>query len=377
MKVMVIIYHDINTEERTKEIVNMACYLGDTFFVSYKKNTIEGNYKTLLTGGGRRSYFSFISDAIRYIYVYKPQVIILHDNYTAIILALLKITKSKAFIIFDSSELYIVKYGGTSLKLRAANIMKLLEKKYLKYANLVICASKERAEIMLHYYQLKKMPMCFDNMHKLVEQFDEIECEKKYGRYIDKSVFKVLYGGGISNSRRTLELVKAVGNFGEKFMLIVVGFATNEEVDKFNKLVHDNNFKNIFYLGFLPRSEWQYLMNHSDVSVSVFAMDTPNNINCASGKVYESLFAYKPVLVSENPPLKRLCNEYGIGVSDDNFYDGLKELQRNYAGYVENVKKFVAHINYSDRAKLLSEEIKDSNEWKEWLDKQSAWGKRK
>ena len=369
MKIMAVIYHDVNVEERTKEIVDMACNLGDTFFVTVKKPKTLQKYKTLLTYGGQRFYLLFIINAFIYIFVHKPDVLILHDNYTAIILAVLKTINFKTFIIYDSSELGIVKYDGNSFKEKIKDGMRALEKKYLKYANIVIAANLERAEIMVKYHNLQKMPICFDNMHKLLDKYNEAVCEIKFGKLFANNTFKILYGGVICKVRRTIELVKVVGELGNKFELILAGPARQNELTELNKVIKENNYKNIFYLGKLPRDEWHYAMNKCDISVSIFSMDDPNRIYCASGKFYESLFENKPVLVSENPPLKRLCDEFGVGVSTDNFKEGIEELRDNYASYVENIHKCLKELNYNDRIQILVDKIKNSEEWREWFKK--------
>jgi len=135
--------------------------------------------------------------------------------------------------------------------------------------------------------------------------------------------------------------------------LIIVGAKENGAEEKLQLLLEENNIHNVHYLGFVKREELKYLMEKSVITISAFAMDTLNNINCASGKVYEGLFLGKPLLAGINPPLKHLCENHQIGVSTEDFYEGCKIILENYAYYMENVKKFVELLDYDHRLENL------------------------
>ena len=95
----------------------------------------------------------------------------------------------------------------------------------------------------------------------------------------------------------------------------------------------------------------------SQASVVLFDKNSINTKFCASGKCYESLFVKTPILASENPPLKRLCEQEGIGVSNDNFYEGIKTLENNYDYYVKNVENYLLKLDYDNRLKVLEKQI--------------------
>ncbi len=362
MKVMFIVYHDIKVEARSQEILEVAKNLGsETVFVSYSKPFDEGSCKCILTGKGKRNYFSFIKNSIKAIKNENPDIIILHDNYTAVILRWLHKYRKKIFVIYDSSELYIDR-KPKSLKTFIAMHMNYFEKKYLRYANIVIAANVERAEIMKNYFHLNVTPIVFDNAHKIDDLYDTQACDKKYDKFFSDDAFCVLYGGGIGKPRMTFELAKAVGNLGNNYRLIIAGQSSESEKKQLYSMIKSNNYNNIFYLGFIPRNEWRYLLKKSEISVSVFTQDTVNNINCASGKIYESIFEGTPILTSENPPFKRICKNYGVGVSTIDFTNGILELQKNYQSYRKNVESYAKNLNVEDRIDLLIKTLKEKIE---------------
>lgn len=359
MKVMFIAYHDIRTEARSQEILECAKQLGDeTVFVSYSEPFKNREVRNILTSNGERKYFVFIREAIKAIKMENPDIVILHDNYTAAILRWIHKHRKDIYVIYDSSELYIDGKLKT-FKGLVARHMRYFEKKYLKYADIVIAANIERAQIMKEYFKLNEIPIIFDNIHKIDDEYDISECNAKYGYLFNDDAFYIVYAGGISKRRMTFELVEAVGNLGDNFRLLILGRANTQDKEELDLMLNKNKFYNISYLGFVPRNEWRYILSKSHISVSAFAQDTVNNINCASGKLYESLFEGKPILTSTNPPLKRICNDYKVGVSNDNFLEGILELEKNYDNYCENVESYVNTLDYEGRISVLVEMLKE------------------
>lgn len=358
MKVMFIVYHDIRTEARSQEILESAKKLGETVLVSYSTPINDSDCKCIQTGKGKRNYFSFIKDSIMAIKNEEPNIIILHDNYTALILRWIHKNRKHIYVIYDSSELYIDKVKYKSIKEIVASHMKYFEKKYLRYANIVIAANIERASIMKNYFKLKESPLVFDNVHIIEDEYDVIECNKKYKDIFADNAFYIVYAGGIGKGRLTFDLAESVGSLGLNYRLLIVGQTTESEKKQFYSMINEEKYKNIFYFGFVPRNEWRYLLSKAHVSVSAFAQDTVNNTYCASGKLYESLFEGKPILTSENPPLKRICDEHGVGVSTSNFTNGILELKNNYDYYSQNVQTYIKTVDMKGRIESFVNSIK-------------------
>jgi hypothetical protein len=367
MKIMFIVYHDIRTNARSQEILECSKKIGYTFFVSYSKLIHEKNYNFILTGRGKRNYFTFIRDSIKAIKTKRPDIVILHDNYTALILRWILKYRKNIFIIFDSSELYI-NVKPKSLKMLIAYHMNYFEKKYLKYADIVIAPNIERANIMKHYYKLNRLPIVFNNIHRINDNYNILECNKKYGKYFNDGAFCIVYGGGIGKQRMTYVLANAVCTLGSNYRLLIVGRSNKAEKKKIDLMIRNRNYKNIFYLGFISRNEWRFLLNQAKVSVVAFTKDTVNNKYCASGKLYESLFEGTPLLTSDNPPLKRICDDYQIGVSTRDFAEGILELEKKYDFYCDNVNSYIKNLNVERRldhlVKVVKERIRNSNKLK-------------
>jgi len=56
-----------------------------------------------------------------------------------------------------------------------------------------------------------------------------------------------------------------------------------------------------------------------------------------------------PILTGPNPPLKRLCEEYKVGVSTDDIKEGIFLLDNNIDKYRKNVTHYIEKIDYEKR----------------------------
>jgi hypothetical protein len=357
MKILFVVYHDLNIEARSKETLEALKKLGDvslvTFAIPSNEETVDINvsfYSKFLPG---IRYLLFLSKAKRVMRKVKPDMIVLHD--CSLLIPYIKNKFPKSIIVYDQSELYIDR-KPKSIKGLVLKMIDKIDKKYIKYSDITISANKERAEIMKGYYDLNKQPIVFDNMHRIDDEYNVGELDEKYGKYFKFDSFYIVYAGGIHERRKTYELIRAVGTLGHKYRLIIAGSAP-EGLSKFNRVLNENNFENINYVGFIPRSEWKYLLNKANISVVAFAMDVVNNIYCASGKMYESLFEGTPILTSENPPLKRICSEFSVGVSRSSFTEGILELESKFKFFKKNSLNFKNLVDYEGRIERLANEI--------------------
>ena len=359
MEIVFVVYHDLKTEARSQEMLELLKMYGHVTLVSYCNTYPDPEIDVVCNKNESKGIFGFLKNAYKTIKKVKPQMVMLHDQYPVVLVPFIKKTMPDCVIIHDSSELRLLteEPGRLTLKKRVARLFMYAEHKYSKEADVTIAANRERAEIMKGYFSLPEMPIVFDNIHKIEVDYDLDVCRKKFDSFFDQDAFYVLYAGGIAEKRQTYKIVDEIGTLGNDYWLIIVGSVEIDGEKKLQQLISEKGISNVNYLGFVSREELKYLMEKSNVSISTFAMDTVNNINCASGKVYEGLFLGKPLLAGLNPPLKYLCEIHGVGVSTENFGEGCRELKNNYITYCDNVKAFVEELNYEDRIVTLKKQI--------------------
>jgi len=360
VKVLFAVYHDTNSNGRCQQMLHCAERLGNSILVSYRPVEtweLKPETKVVVTGDGKRRYGKFILDSIKAIKKEKPDIIIIHDNYCAILIPYIYMLNPRPYIVYDSSELYIDKKFSNDKK---AYLIQMAENRFLHKADFIISANAERAELMRRFFHLKKLPYVFENIRKIDDVPDMEECERKFGEYLSTGDFLILYAGGVSENRMTYELIRAAKRLGKGYRLLLAGYKEERENQLYEDAMCTTDDNNVFYLGFLKRSELRYLFGKIGVSVSMFRQTTLNNINCASGKFYESLFEGCPVLTGTNPPLKRICNQYGIGVSTEDFESGIKVLKENHETYRINVRKYIKNLNIEKSIDMLADKIRES-----------------
>jgi len=360
MEIVFCYYDNVNYEARGAEELTCLSELGHVSFVTHSyPNTIPNNVDPYVTK--KKSYLEFVLLGKKVIRDVKPDIVFLHDDYCAIFIQYIKKTLPKCKIVYDMSELRI----GGHIKGKHPLITKYLitdqEYEHLREVDLVMAANIERAYIAKGYFRLDDIPLVFDNIHRIDDVVDYEACENKYGHLFENNIFTVIYTGGLvaKKERDICGLIKTFEKLGRDYQLIVAGKTANDpEVDA---LIEHNakNVGNINYLGRLTRAELKYLYSKSNINVVLFNLTVINNIYCASGKLYEGFFEGLPVLLSDNPPHVRLCNDYGVGVvsKEGDYSEAIKKLQSDYMTYKTNVKCYMESIDYDNRVHILREEI--------------------
>ena len=140
-------------------------------------------------------------------------------------------------------------------------------------------------------------------------------------------------------TRGTMELLKAVINLPYESELFLIGAAPQKDIETVQNFVEKYKCDNIRIIGKVPEAELKYLINHCDVGVVYYHQNDLNNKYCASGKVFEFLYEGVPIVSTDNPPLKKICKEYNIGVATNSLLDGMKSIKEKYELYLKNTKK--------------------------------------
>lgn len=347
------VYDEFSHDQRAMETIESLAKIGEVTVVSYGKIQDTEKIHCVVTGNGQRDYIAFRKGLIYTYKKIKPDFVFLHDDYTAFFIGWLKKQHEDVKIAYDASELYYDKFEMTLNGFKAYALERDV-RRYLPAADFVFSANIERALIMKDVYKLKRVPIVWDNIHRIDDSIDEASCKMKYDRYLNGTDNIILYCGGIREDRGTYQLIDAIEQLGGAYKLLVAGIAGERDLKKFNERYEKSCTKNFYYLGYLSRSELRFLLRKSKISVSLFDFSCANHIFCASGKVFEALFEHIPVLTSINPPFKRLCDDFGVGVSTNDFRSGIIEIVNNYETYVENVSQYVKQLTYETRVEQLA-----------------------
>lgn len=359
LNVFFISYGIYEYDGRLRELIKISKKLGEVQYITKAifQDTKQEERHHIMTNNGVFGYLKFIFYSIFKGLKIKEIDILFVDNRKAIIPALiLKLIKKPKYIIQDVRELYVI----NEVKHISGKVGCILEKKLIKKADIIICANKYRAEIMKSYYGLSSYPLVYDNIRALSYsgKFTMEELEKKYRHYFTRPTIRIVSTSGCSISRTNDKLVNAMIDLGKEFELFLIGGGSEEEIYKIKNIIEKNKLDNVHLIDKLEMDELKYFLNNCHIGIVNYHKQDMNNKYCASGKVYEYIFEGLPIVTTENKPLVDICDVYKIGLADDNYVEGIKEVTKRYDYYTENVKIYIDKLSVRKSNLKLVEDIK-------------------
>lgn len=333
-KIYLFSYGDYDYNGRIRSLVHLFSSIGDCYVLTRGKKRNDP-YQVIFNGSYIKFIISSIWNGIKYRNV--DYLVAVNRKASVPVILLGKILRNK-FIIQDCSELYLL----SEVKHISGKIGCIFERIAIKGADIILCANKDRAIYMKNYYKLKSEPIVLENVHQLAYEGEkELNSAKLKLDYLFKpDEYRILATHGCDLARGIDTLVANLNRVKHNIHLIIVGNSTDEEKAVITKIVKDKCLNNVTILGRLNQTELKYLIDNSHIGIVNYHKNDINNLYCASGKVYEFAYGDCPMVMTNNPPLERLCIEYGIGVTDDSFAEGINTIIENYHQYLTNVRKF-------------------------------------
>ncbi len=353
MKILMLSYGDYDYDGRLRELMRVAESLGEVN--AFTRGTKPSSSMHSLYQG---SYLGYILKALHFGWKHRDVDVLCLDNRKAVLPGLiLRLFVSLKAIVQDCRELYTVE----DVKHFAGKVGCLVEQCGIRYADVIICANAERAKFMQEMYHLGKLPLVYENLRQLKYEadFDEAIAEQKYGRYLKTGELRILSTSGCSVSRTNDVLVRELEKVSVPCRLFLIGDSSQTDRKTIEQIVGEHNLSNVEILGRVSQSELKFLISHSHIGIVNYGQSDLNNKFCASGKLYEFIYEGIPVVTTTNPPLKRLCDEAGIGEADDQYADGINRVVSQYETYKERVKEFARENPIGANNQRLAEQLHD------------------
>ena len=349
MKILLISYGDLDYDGRLRSLISVFSQIGEVY--TFTRGSV------LMTKQGKicnASYIPFIGKAVCYARdIGKFDLLVLDNRKATIPGLLIQILLDPAHTIQDCRELYLF----NEVHHFAGKVGCVFEKIMARKADIVICANKERAEIMKKEYGLSKLPLVYENI-RMLRYSSEKEKElakKRFAPFIKDDEIRIISSSGCSVSRTNDILVKNLKNVSKKCHLFLVGNSVAADVQMIKKLAALDTRNTVTILGQLNQTELKYLISQCHIGIVNYGQYDTNNKYCASGKLYEFLYEGIPVVTTTNPPLKRICDEEKIGVADDNYATGISTALEEYNSFRNNVLKFSkSHTIYKNDSKFAN-----------------------
>ena len=359
MNILLLYYSIIDCNGRLIELYNIAKKLGDVTIVCASINKKNSNSEKFISLDIKKyfslfSYFSFLIVSINTAKRMKNIDILLVDNYFAALVALIIKSFFKIkFVVQDVRELYFME----NIKSWRGKLLIHFEIKLMRIANIVLCANNYRAEIMQNHYKLPKKPLIFENIRFFNKEYDKKTMVDKYAKMFRYKI-NIINTGGVSITRGTDILIKAMRKLPKDFGLFLVGGGREKDLEIIKEIIFKYGIKNVHIINKVPLDELKYIVQQCDIGIINYHMNDLNNKFCASGKVYEYLSEGLPIVTTENIPLKDFCNKTQTGVADKSFYKGILKISNNLEFYISNVNNFIKNISVDEYNKYIAKSIR-------------------
>ena len=339
MNVLYVNHNDLNTDSRGRRCVD---FLRSAFDVK------------IYSSNNRSRFSSRVLRVIEYIYFnfsFFFYIIRNHRNYDRIYLADIYCTifpvsllrgKIKSKICYDSYEL-MLPFDDYNSHFRTAVVV-LLEKRVIRSARVNICASRERALIMLGYYKLNRVPIVIRNLY-----VGQVELRNKL--YKIKSQMVILYIGSLGRNRGLRRFIDTFKNIAGVQLRIVGG---GPEYDGILEKIEREGIGNVSVEGSYEYSDLPKYMASADIGFLHYPNVGLNNIFCAPNKISEYAYYSLPVITNQNPGLEAIVNEWKIGVASDDYLRAFDIIKNNMQMFIDNCYQYSVHnISDNDRNRLI------------------------
>jgi len=289
----------------------------------------------------------------------KPHLCYAHDYFVSLPgLIWSYLTQSK--YIYDAHELIIPEKGKKQSKREL--FFYLLEKRTLKYTNLIIAANEERSCLMKEHYTLKYAPLVIRNIPLKPEQsFEKIINKYQHLKRKKLEEIWIAYQGDMNYERGIKKFLTAMQHVDQRFRLILIG--GGPDIHLIKTYVIENQLHNkVEILGKIPRDHLHSVLSTCDIGIVTYPFNDLNNIYCASNKIFEYAQAGLSVLATCQPPLRSIIEKYKFGVllgcnkekkiSIQSILDALQKLS-NKNNFEKNIQQFLYDHQWNYEARKL------------------------
>lgn len=273
-----------------------------------------------------------------------------HDYYSASLIRWVRKKYPQIRTVYDAHELMIPEEGKRmSLRNR---FFYLREKAALSSADLIVCASETRGEMMRQHYGLTEAPLVINNISELTVLDDE-----KARQYLEmirpvteqgKAV--LVYAGVLAAGRRIGQLIGIVRDHPDTVLLII---GSGEDEENLKRQAEEQIPGRYCFTGNVPYKYLGTLLSRCGAAYISYPTNSLNNTYCAPNKIYEYASVGLPMIAPENPTLRLFFERDRVGEIGGRLEDAFAAVLRDLPAYRENCRRFTAEHPWSAEAEKL------------------------
>ena len=232
------------------------------------------------------------------------------DVYTLpFVVSISKINGGRVF--YDSRELY-GHLAGLKHKQTIQKILYQIERIFIRHVDNVITTGEMDSEFLQKEYGLKET-IVLRNLPMRQSGVEPFNFRKKFK--LDEEIKILLYQGVILHGRGLKILFEVVKKTSDTF-LIVIG--DGEHRNYYEELSESEGIKpRVFFMGKVPQ---RFLLNYTagaDIGFALIENISLSYFYALPNKLFEYIQAGLPVIVSNFPQMKKIVDDYKIGIAVD------------------------------------------------------------
>lgn len=248
--------------------------------------------------------FILISELVRS----NADIYFAEDLYTLpFVTTIAKIKKAKVY--YNSREIY-AHLGGLRNRPTLQNIVKSIEKFFIKKVDLVLTTGLLDSEYIEKLYKISDT-LVVRNIPLYQKTIPKIDFRKKYN--IDNNKLILIYQGVILSGRGLKQIINIVAKLPKTVLII---FGDGEEKNSFAELARKLNVSDrIIFAGSIDQKELINYTGSGDVGLSLIENISISYYHALPNKLFEYIMAGLPVLCSDLPQMKAIIEKYNVGES--------------------------------------------------------------
>lgn len=179
-------------------------------------------------------------------------------------------------------------------------------------------------------------------------QFDEIDSEydETYKKFVDwLGDSKCVYLQGLmAEIRADVESIEAVMSCPGLKAVIIGNIPEKRRAIIEDRIGKDVLKERCFFTGQIKQLKTPQYIKKCKFSLIFYKNVKPNNWYCEPNRLFQNLINGNPVVVGENPPMKEIVENYGVGVCAKTDGSDVKEISKAILSLMENYDSIQAKV---------------------------------
>lgn len=358
--ITVLVSNDLEYDQRVRKVCETLLELGwDITLVGRKvasSKPFSRKYETVrfnlwFTKGA--FFYAALNVRMFFYLLFKKTDCILANDLDTLLPAFLISKWRKKGLVYDSHE-YFTEAEGLTGRAFQKNIWLLIERNIFPKLKHVITVNESIAEIYRNAYRVNVRVV--RNIPEL-KNVSIVKTRETLGLPLNKRIV-ILQGAFIDPDRGGVEALEAM-KLLDNVLLLIIG--SGRDIPRLKEMAKEKEYEGrVLFFDKMPFDElFQYTVN-ADIGLS---LDKPIHLNyrfSLPNKLFDYIHAGVPVLVSDLPELKRIVNQFHVGLvvnktAPGEIANGIQQLLNDpqYNQIKENCLHAAKQLNWQEERKVL------------------------